>query len=82
MKKLSFAFRRENYLLIIGGLVVVVLGFILMSGGGSDDPEVFSEAIFSTRRITIAPLTVLLGYGIIGYGIMKKPAKRSENEAA
>lgn len=58
---------------MLAGLGVVILGFILMSGGGSDDPEVFSEAIFSFRRITLAPLLVLAGYGLVMYAIMKKP---------
>jgi hypothetical protein len=43
-----------------------------MSGGGSDDPEVFSDAIFSFRRITLAPLVVLGGYGLIFYAILKR----------
>jgi hypothetical protein len=36
------------------GIAVIVLGFILMSGGGSDDPTVFSDAIFNFRRIRLA----------------------------
>ena len=43
-----------------------------MSGGGVEDPNEFSEEIFSTRRITIAPLTVLLGYRVIFYSILKR----------
>lgn len=73
MQKLVFPFNRHNYTLMLVGLGVVILGFILMSGGGSDDPEVFSEAIFSFRRITLAPLLVLAGYGLVMYAIMKKP---------
>ena len=50
-----------------------------MSGGGVEDPNEFSEAIFSTRRITIAPLTVLLGYGVIFYSILKRfPAEAGQ----
>ena len=60
-------------MLILIGLVVVILGFILMSGGGSDDPAVFNEAIFSFRRITLAPVVVLAGYGIVMYAILKRP---------
>ena len=43
-----------------------------MSGGGVEDPNEFSEAIFSARRITIAPLTVMMGYGVIFYSILKR----------
>ncbi|MED5301881.1 MAG: DUF3098 domain-containing protein [Bacteroidota bacterium] len=57
----------------MSGCLVVLLGFVLMSGGGSDDPNVFNEEeLFSFRRITLAPFLVILGYGIVLYGIMKK----------
>lgn len=77
MQKPTFPFSRQNYVLLLAGLGVVILGFILMSGGGSDDPDVFSEAIFSHRRITLAPILVLIGYGLVMVAIMKKP-KQSE----
>jgi hypothetical protein len=81
MKNKSFAFQRQNYLFLMIGLVVVILGFILMSGGGSEDPNEFSDAIFSFRRITLAPIVVLSGYGLVMYAIMKKPNSKSEKEA-
>ena len=44
-----------------------------MIGGGSEDPNKFDgEALFSTVRITIAPIFILAGYGVILYSIMKK----------
>lgn len=81
MKNKSFAFQRQNYLLLIAGLVVVILGFIVMSGGGSEDPNEFSEEIFSFRRITLAPIMVLGGYGLVMYAIMKKPKADHKQEA-
>jgi hypothetical protein len=69
----AFAFGKENYRLLLIGLVVILIGFLLMIGGGSDDPNVFSEDIFSFRRMTLAPILVLAGYGIEIYAIMKKP---------
>ena len=68
----DFLFKKENYRLLLIALAVIALGFILMSGGGSDDPKVFSEDIFSFRRIRLAPTTVLLGFGIAIYSIFKK----------
>ena len=68
--------KKNNYLLIIAGCVIVLLGFVLMSGGGSQDPNVFNEEeLFSFRRITLAPFMVLLGYGIVLFGIMKNFTK-------
>ncbi|KJF43179.1 DUF3098 domain-containing protein [Draconibacterium sediminis] len=69
----GFALGKENYKLMAIGFAVIVIGFILMAGGGSDDPNVFSEEIFSFRRITLAPILLLLGFGFEIYAIMKKP---------
>lgn len=66
-------FGRDNYLWVIIGIAFIFIGFILMIGGGSDNPDVFNEAIFSFRRITLAPILVLAGFGIEIYAIMKKP---------
>jgi len=43
-----------------------------MSGGGSDDPNVFDYSMFSFRRITLAPVVVLAGFGFELFAIMKK----------
>ena len=43
-----------------------------MSGGGSDSPEEFNEAMFSFRRITLAPILVVGGFVIEIFGIMKR----------
>ena len=59
---MNFTFGKRNYQLLIAGVIVMAIGFVLMSGGGSEDPNVFSDAIFNTQRLTIAPilhLTVL-----------------------
>ncbi len=79
-KQMGFAFGPQNYRLLIIGLVVIIIGFILMSGGKSDDPNVFNEDIFSWRRITLAPIVVLIGFVIEGVAIMKKPKNKPEAE--
>ena len=72
-EKKNMVLNKKNYLFIILGCVVVILGFVLMSGGGSENPDVFNEAeLFSFRRITLAPFLVMLGYGLVLFGIMKK----------
>ena len=68
----AFAFGRENYVIMLVGIVVIIIGYMLMSGGKSTDPNVFNEEIFSFRRITLAPIVVLLGYAIEIYAIVKK----------
>ena len=73
IKKTGFAFGKENYRILIAGVVIVVIGYILMIGGGAENPNEFHEdEIFSTRRITIAPITILIGFVVVLFGIMKK----------
>lgn len=74
-KKHEFLFDKINYKILLIGIGVIALGFILMSGGGSDDPKVYSDAIFNFRRIRLAPTTVLIGFGITIYAILKNPKK-------
>ena len=74
-QKHEFLFESVNYKILLVGIAVIALGFILMSGGGSDDPTVFSEEIFNFRRIRLAPTTVLIGFGITIYAILKNPKK-------
>ncbi|MBI48697.1 MAG: hypothetical protein CL850_00180 [Crocinitomicaceae bacterium] len=74
MSNSNFAFSKKNYLLLGAGIALLIIGYLLMSGGGSDNPnEFYADQIFSSRRITLAPITVLTGYGTILYAILKKP---------
>jgi hypothetical protein len=77
-KKEGFAFNKQNYTYLIAGTALVVIGLMLMSGGGSDDPSKFNPEIFSTRRITVAPICILIGYLTVLLGIMKKPKEEQE----
>jgi hypothetical protein len=67
-------FGKENYIWMLAGLAVIALGFILMSGGKSTDPKIFDkDSVYSTTRITIAPLFIIIGFILEIVGIMKKP---------
>jgi hypothetical protein len=73
VRKPGFAFGKENYRILIIGVVIVVIGYLLMIGGGSDDPTKFNaDEIFSTRRITVAPIVILAGFVVVLLGIMRK----------
>lgn len=65
-------FDKANFKWMIIGLLFMAAGFILMAGGKSNNPEVFSDAIYSFRRITLAPILIVAGLGIEIYAIMKK----------
>lgn len=70
----SFLFDRTNYILMIAGVLLLLLGFYLMSGGKSEDVHQFhAEEVFSTTRITLAPIIVLLGFVVEIFAIMRKP---------
>ena len=77
-KSLRFVMARKNYQILLAGIITLLTGYMLMSGGGNPDPSVFDESIFSFRRITLAPIIVLLGYVMIGFSIMYTP-KSAEN---
>jgi len=67
-------FTKENYTLMIAGLVVLAIGFFLMAGGKSQDPKVFNpNEVYSSTRITVAPILIILGFIIEIVAIMKKP---------
>ncbi|NDP27946.1 MAG: DUF3098 domain-containing protein [Flavobacterium sp.] len=71
----EFLFEKINYKILLIGIAIISLGFLLMSGGGSDNPNVFNEEVFNFRRIRLAPTTVLIGFGITIYAILKNPKK-------
>ena len=77
-KQEKFVFDKMNYQLLIGGLVVLFIGFLLMAGGGSDDPTKFDQGMFSFRRVTLAPIVVLIGFIIEGVAIMYRPKNKKE----
>jgi hypothetical protein len=54
-------FTKENYYLVIASLVLVIIGFMLMSGSEGD--------IYDFRRITLAPIVVIIGFILGIYAI-------------
>lgn len=77
-KNQRMPFGAKNYALMAIGVLVIVVGFILMSGGGDHTATEFDSSIYSTRRITIAPIVVIVGFVIEIFAIMLrfKPKNR------
>jgi len=69
---MDFAFSKKNYILLFVGLTFMASGLILMAGGGSEDPTQFSDEIFSTTRLTIAPILLAAGFIIEIFAVMYK----------
>ncbi len=66
-------FGKENYTWMLIGGAVILLGIFLMSGGKNPDPNVFDKnVVYSSTRITVAPILILLGLVIEIYAIFKK----------
>jgi hypothetical protein len=68
----AFALGKKNAIILGIGIAFIIGGFLLMQGGGSNDPNVFNPEIFSTQRITVAPIIVLIGFAINTFAIMKR----------
>lgn len=67
---------RKNYILMAAGAALIVIGFLLMAGGGDGDPAAFDAGrLYSFRRITLAPIVALAGFGLEVYAIMRRPKK-------
>lgn len=61
-----FLFQKENYKWLLISIGLVFFGFALMSG---------SSDINSFRKIVLAPIVVLLGFGLGFYAIFKNTSE-------
>ncbi len=76
-QKADLLFDRTNLLWMLAGVGIMILGFILMAGGRSEDPNIFNaDEVYSTRRITIAPILVLAGLVVLIVSIFRHPKSR------
>ncbi len=67
-------FEKENYKWMIIGAIVVAIGMFVMAGGKNPNPNQFdTKLVYSTTRITIAPILILGGLIIEIYAIFKRP---------
>lgn len=68
-------FEKQNYIWMAIGAVVVALGMLLMAGGKNTSASEFDyNVVYSTTRVTIAPILILLGLVIEIYAIFKRPS--------
>lgn len=78
VKEISPLFGKDNYMWMVIGAVVIAIGMFVMSGGKNENPNVFdTNVVYSTTRITVAPILILLGFVIEIYAIFKKPAVKA-----
>ena len=64
-------FSTTNYIIIGIGLLLVIVGFFVMSGGHNGPDEWKAEVIYSFSRLTLAPIIILTGLGVVVVAIFK-----------
>ncbi len=70
----SSLFDKQNMWLMLLGVGIIALGMLLMVGGRSKDPGTFNyDEVYSTVRISVAPVLIIIGLVIEIYAIFKKP---------
>lgn len=71
-------FTKDNYKWMVIGGAIIILGMILMSGGKNQDPNSFDpKVVYSTTRITIAPILIIAGLLVEIYAIFRKTKSQS-----
>lgn len=69
----TMLFKKKNYMWMLAGIGLIALGLFLMSGGHMPDKDTWDEnLIYSFRRITLAPIIILLGLAFQIVAIFKK----------
>ncbi len=69
----SAVFGKKNYVILGVGVAIMAIGYLLMLGGRAENPAVFNPAeIYSSTRITVAPILILVGIAINFYAILAK----------
>ena len=67
-------FEKENFMWMGIGAAIIMLGMFLMSGGKNSSADQFDyKVVYSTTRITVAPILILLGLFVEIYAIFKRP---------
>ena len=62
------------------GAAIIALGLFVMSGGKSQDPNIFdTKQVYSTTRITLAPILIIAGLLVEVYAIMRRPTQASKD---
>ena len=66
----NFALGKQNYQIIAIGMALIIIGFILMTG---------TQDIFDFRKTGLSVISIMIGFVIVGYAIMKRPKDKEED---
>ncbi len=63
-------YEKKHFILILAGIGLIMLGMLLMAGGNMPSRDIWDESlIYSFRRITLAPISILAGLAVVLYAI-------------
>lgn len=69
----TFIFGKINYMYMLAGAACLLIGLVLMSGGQMPDADTWDNSIiYSFRRITLAPMLMIVGLILEIMAIFKK----------
>ncbi|MFP4227331.1 MAG: DUF3098 domain-containing protein [Salinivenus sp.] len=72
-RRTALVFEKRNYMLLLTGVVLIVVGFVAMYLEGE---------FLGVVSLTISPLLILAGYGVVGYGLLWWPNEEVEHSDA
>ncbi|KXK52266.1 MAG: DUF3098 domain-containing protein [Chlorobi bacterium] len=76
----GFSFGRTNLILLLAGVAVIVVGYLLMGTAITDGDPAMNDGIWNNANaVTIAPILLTIGYGIIiPFAILYRGKKQEE----
>ena len=72
MDNKNFALGKKNFIMMGISIAIIVIGFCLMLGSATTEETGFNPAIFSTRRIIVAPIVASVGFILVIWAILYK----------
>lgn len=80
MSQKKIALSKKNLIICGLALLLIIVGFLLMTGPSTTLENGFEPDIFSVRRIRVAPMVCLAGFGLMIVGILY-PSKDKNNDS-
>ncbi len=78
MSQKKIALSKINLIICGFAVLLIIVGFLLMTGPSTSLENGFEPDIFSARRIKVAPMVCLAGFGLMIVGILY-PSKDKNN---
>jgi len=78
MSQKNFALSKTNLIICGVAVLLIIVGFLLMTGPSTSMENGFEPDIFSARRIKVAPMVCLAGFGLMIVGILYPSKDKSK----